>query len=405
LILTFSLVYIFSICLILYGISRRKPTISNLAGNPFISVIIAARDEESMIGGCLEAFSNQTYPDTDFEIIVVDDRSDDQTGEIVEKHLHNHPHWQLVRIRRIPDGWAPKKHALSRGIQSTRPDTDIIALTDADCVPSSGWLTEISRAFDENTGMVIGASPSYPGSYRPGEEMPGSVPIRLKKKLLALFSYIETLALGAIASGSANLGYPLTCTGRNIAIRRNVLEEVGIYQEIKHYISGDDDLLLSRVRDRTAWKVKSLYSPEATVWTYPPSNTRSLIQARLRHTSKIFDYHLRTISILTLLYLWHLIPFCSLVLGAVSFTPNSTILVFLPVKTAADLLLLTSYAATRRLPMKHLIFLPVMELISLFYVCIIPPLSLVTGFSWKGTRYRSKAVKGKTSSLNAPREI
>lgn len=353
-----------------------------------------------MIDRCLGALSRQTYSSDCFEVIVVDDRSDDDTGKIVAEFIKKRLNWRLFRVDRVPDGWAPKKFALSRGIQSSIDTADIIAFTDADCIPSPGWLVCIADAFDGKTGMVIGASPSYPGSWRPGGKKSVFEPGNFRAGFLTIFSYLETLALGSIASGSANLGYPLTCTGRNIAVRSKTLSEVGVYIKIKHFISGDDDLLLSRIRDHTNWEIRSLHSPEAAVWTHPPTSTRNLIQARLRHASKTLDYSCGTIVILSLLYLLHLTLLSSFLYAVFTFSPNKIILIFLPVKTLIDWLLLVKYAASRRFPLEHLVFLPVMELIFVFYVCILPPLSLVTGFTWKGARYRSRVTGRKPDTLD-----
>ncbi|MBN1555390.1 MAG: glycosyltransferase [Phycisphaerae bacterium] len=95
---------------------------------PLLSVVVPAKDEESHIGACLQSLLAQDYPN--FEILVVDDRSRDRTGEIVEAMSRQHRQIRLLRITELPPGWAGKTHALRQGIAAARGD--YLCLTDAD---------------------------------------------------------------------------------------------------------------------------------------------------------------------------------------------------------------------------------------------------------------------------------
>ncbi|RME40898.1 MAG: glycosyltransferase, partial [Planctomycetota bacterium] len=81
---------------------------------PRVSIVIAAKDEENHIEACITGLLEQDYPD--FEIIVVDDRSEDRTPEILRRLADQAGgRLRVFTVRRLPPGWAGKNHALWYG--------------------------------------------------------------------------------------------------------------------------------------------------------------------------------------------------------------------------------------------------------------------------------------------------
>ena len=118
-------------------ITREKKNSFILTGNhegppidpPKISVVIAAKDEAEVIEGCVRTMLSQDYPN--FEVVVCNDRSDDDTGPIVERLAAEDPRVRLMNIDHIPQDWYGKPHAMQHGIAST--DGSYICMIDADC--------------------------------------------------------------------------------------------------------------------------------------------------------------------------------------------------------------------------------------------------------------------------------
>jgi cellulose synthase/poly-beta-1,6-N-acetylglucosamine synthase-like glycosyltransferase len=119
---------------------------------PFLSVVVAAKDEEDNIEACVRSMLEQDYPD--FEMIVVDDRSDDRTAEIVEAIAAEDPRLRLIRVEHLPEGWCGKNHAMQKGITAARGDW--LCLIDADCRQTSGrsLRTAAAYAVENNTDLL-----------------------------------------------------------------------------------------------------------------------------------------------------------------------------------------------------------------------------------------------------------
>lgn len=103
---------------------------------PRVSIVLAARNEGATIGAALPTVLALDYPD--FELIAVDDRSEDDTGAILDRLAAANPKLQVDHIRELPAGWLGKNHALHHGAQ--RATGKWILFTDADVHFTPGSL-------------------------------------------------------------------------------------------------------------------------------------------------------------------------------------------------------------------------------------------------------------------------
>jgi len=118
---------------------------------PLISVIVPAHNEEATLRTCLESLFNQDYPR--FEVILVDDRSDDATGAIARSFSATHDNYTVVSIEHLPEGWLGKCHALDSGVR--RASGAWFAFVDADTRLHPATLRQCySRASQSCVNMI-----------------------------------------------------------------------------------------------------------------------------------------------------------------------------------------------------------------------------------------------------------
>ncbi|HEX9615667.1 MAG TPA: glycosyltransferase, partial [Bacteroidota bacterium] len=336
--------------------------------SPFVSVIVAARNEERNIQSLLDCLIRQNY--SDYEIIIIDDRSNDRTAEIIRSVQTTDKRLSLLSITTADPEMPAKKNALSAGIRTAKGG--ILVFTDADCRPQSNWIRRMVGAFDDNVGLVAGFSPYDPGMLSAASSFP----------LYWLFqSFIRYEELkGALWSwGSIEADKGWLCTGRNLAYRKKVWDEVGGFEKIRHSISGDDDLFLQLVRRLTTWKIAYVGAPDSQVPTSPPESFGEFLEQRKRHFSAARYFPFGMKAFFTAFHGSNLLLYCGLIASLFG-TPEALWLFGL--KSAVDLLFI--WIGSARLgtapPVGSFLF---MEIVYVVYNALVGPLGLFGSFKWK----------------------
>ena len=291
---------------IIYGIAvltvvwaLRKVRIGSSSRTVSVSIVIAARNERYTIGNCLAAFADQDYPSSMFEVIIADDRSDDGTSEVINRFqsvLNNFTH---IKISEIENGISPKKNALARAIDCAKGD--IILQTDADCIPSSKWISGMVSRFEEGIDMVAGIAPYFK-----------------ETGLLNSFIRHEYLWNASLSAASIAAGHGSHASGRNLAFKRIAFEQLGGYGTMKKVLSGDDTLLLQRFRKSNSASVVTMPGRLSHVYTHAPGTFTDFIRQRIRHmsTGKYFDPFLITLG--GFIYGYHILLVFALLFSSVS---------------------------------------------------------------------------------------
>ena len=230
---------------------------------PFVSIVIPAKNEAKNIINILNNLSQQTYPEDLFEVIVVDDKSQDYTATIVNDFMGNISNLQLLSTAGVESSLRYKKHPLNLGIRKSQGE--ILLLTDADCTVSSNWISAMVSSFTENVGMVIGYSEASPVRT-------------ITQKLEAL----DFLMLLSAARGSAALGDPYACTGQNLAYRRQAFDAVEGFSAFASQVGGDDTLLMQQIKRQTSWEIVFSPDPDSFVKSTPQETAWGFITQRIR---------------------------------------------------------------------------------------------------------------------------
>lgn len=359
--------YSFVVLSLAVGIGRLRYPL-NLE-KPFVSVIVAARNEERTIKKLLEHLIRQDY--SSLELVIVNDRSTDRTAEIIREFQTSHPAIKVVDITTTSREMPAKKHALEQGIAVSKGQ--ILCFTDADCAPPPRWISSLVSAFDQNVGLVAGYSP-----YTLGPEGLQWTPFL---KIFHNFIEYEEFKGATWAASSIGLKRAWLCTGRSLAYRRVVFSEVGGFEKVKHSISGDDDLFLQLVRSTTRWQIRYVTNPESFVPTDPPRTFRDFIQQRTRHFSagKFFPAEMKVFFFA--FHASNLLVFISFIEALASGRSWHAYVPFIT-KCAVDSILFFRVARLFR----TLDFAPsflLYEFLYILYNSFIGPIGIVAKFTWK----------------------
>lgn len=192
---------------------------------PPVSVVLTARNDAAWLKENLVYLLEQDYPD--FEVVVVNYLSTDDTEFVLKLLKDYYPHLKVVPFKEDVNLFQGKKYPLSIGIKSAK--NDILMLADPDCTPKNLlWLKGMVRGYrEQGTQVVLG----YCG-------------VKRTKTLLGMLQQYDSLAYGAQYLGSALLGHPYTGSGRNLSYRRSFFFSQGAF--ISHYdvADGSDDLFV-----------------------------------------------------------------------------------------------------------------------------------------------------------------
>ena len=241
-------------------VSDELPDVEKLAP---VSVLISARNEAENLKNNLPFVLEQDYPL--FEVIVINDRSTDETRAILEQFKSNYDHLKIVEVKETENKIYGKKSALSEGIKLS--ENEVLVFTDADCKPASEkWIQYLISGFTHpKTEIITG--------YSPYTKINGS--------LLNQIIQFET-ALTAMQYLSAALkGKPYMGVGRNLAYRKSVFNKVGGYSSHTGILSGDDDLFVNEAANKTNTKIE--IHPKSFVYSYPKEKWKDYIRQKKRH--------------------------------------------------------------------------------------------------------------------------
>jgi poly-beta-1,6-N-acetyl-D-glucosamine synthase len=236
---------------------------------PPVSVIICARDEAENLKKFLSLILEQDYPD--FEVIVVNDCSEDDTEIILNALQKKYAHLKVSTIKKDPVFSHGKKLALTVGIKAA--NNELLLLTDADCYPSSAlWIKYMMRNFDENTDITLGI-----GLY---EKKPG---------ILNMLIRFETAFIAMQYISLARRGKPYMGIGRNLAYKKDLFFKNKGFGPHNQLSSGDDDLFINK----TAYKQNTLTETDPNSFTYsiPELKWKNWVRQKKRHltTGKFYQ--------------------------------------------------------------------------------------------------------------------
>lgn len=236
---------------------------------PSVSVVICAKNEAENLERNLKVIMIQKYPN--FEVIVVNDQSTDNTENVVKYFCDRNSNLRLLSIKKdIVKPLPGKKFPLRVGVEGATHD--IIVVTDADCKPANTlWLNTLVSEFLRETDFVLG--------YAPFNKTKG-----LLNKLIRFDNVIAAMQYFSFSL----VGMPYMGVGRNMAFRKKEFLNYEESEKAKKILSGDDDLFINKKATRAATEIaihkdSFMFSNAKNTWT-------EWLNQKTRHTQTSYHY-------------------------------------------------------------------------------------------------------------------
>jgi len=330
------------------------------------SVVIPARNESANIKTCVESILAQNYATDFFEIIVIDDFSEDETALIVKKLQEQYAN---VHLLSMADYFKPneissyKKKAIEKAVLHAKGNW--IVTTDADCIVPPNWLLLFHQYIEQHQPVFVAA------------------PVMFIKEsgVLNQFQLLDFLALQGITAAAVGAGKHSMSNGANLAFEKSAFIAVGGYQGVDQIASGDDMFLMHKMKMTLSNRIGYLFHPEAIVLTKAMQNWKEFFMQRIRWSSKARFYDDRSIFwVLLLVYLFNFSFLWMLFMGHFG-----SLLIALAFKTFFEVYFLDPVAKFYNLQ-SQLRYFVLYQPLHILYTILAGLFGQVKTYTWKGRR-------------------
>jgi glycosyltransferase involved in cell wall biosynthesis len=326
---------------------------------PPLTVIIAAKYEVRNLRELLHLVLDQDYPD--FEVIVIDDQSEDGTAQLLEDMQEQYPHLRPMVIHENVREFAGKKLALTLGIKAAKHE--ILVFTDADCRPASNkWLTRIAETYrDKETEIVLGFSP-----------------YERRDSLINLVIQFDTFYTALQYLSAAIDGDPYMGVGRNMSYKKSLFFRNKGFAPYLKVASGDDDLFVNRNASTTNTKVQ--LHEDSFVYSMPKESWGDWFRQKKRHIQSGKYYRKGDKRKLGLIWFSNFFFYASIVAGIILVKPFWIALAIFGLRLIIQMTIMGM--ALKKLKMSFLLaFTPLLDI---FYQLVyLPVIGLIGIFTRK----------------------
>lgn len=355
-------IYLATIGYLIYGYSKIKPFEAiGLTPKTNFTIIVPFRDEAQNLPHLLDCFSKLNYPMDLFEVILVDDDS---------QEVFSTP-CSAYRIRIIKNNRAsnsPKKDAISTAMQIAKKDW--VISTDADCVVPENWLLTLDNYIQQNRVSMIA----------------GAVTYDCDSTFLQQFQQLDLASLQGATMGTFGIDKAFMCNGANFAYTKSFFYTLNGFDGNDKIASGDDVFLLQKAMAKYPEKVHYLKSKNTIVSTKPLGDWKSLFYQRVRWASKTAAYQSNFGQFLAIIvFVANLGWIFSLGLGIFGLIPIENMVFFLIIKFMVDAILIQKTNAFLGNKTHYLVQ---GSLIYPFFSVGVALYSLFGKYEWKGRRFK-----------------
>ncbi|WP_281337006.1 glycosyltransferase family 2 protein [Flavobacterium eburneipallidum] len=355
-------IYCLAITALIYGFTKVNSfDYLGLEPKTKFSIIIPFRNEAENIPKLLNSLSKLDYPTALFEVILVNDDSDEVFSVQCSAFSV-----QVIDTIRVSN--SPKKDAITTAMKVVK--NDWIITTDADCVVNENWLSALDNYIQLHQISMIA----------------GAVTYDCENSFLHHFQQLDLTSLQGATIGSFGLRKGFMCNGANFAYTKSFFQELNGFDGNNTIASGDDVFLLQKAIAQFPEKVHYLKSENNIITTQPVNNWKSLFHQRVRWASKTGSYQSQFGISLGLIVLGGNL---SLVVGCglwvVDFISFLNIVMFAFLKCTVDSILI--YKTNRFLTSNKIRYLVLSSVVYPFFSVSVALYSLFGKYEWKGRRF------------------
>lgn len=340
------------------------------------SIIIPFRDEADNLPELLYSLSNLKYPRSHFEIILVNDDSEDNSLQACFHFKQSHPDLTFSIINNKRSTNSPKKDAITTAIESAR--FEYILTTDADCIIPSKWLRAYNEHILETNSHFIAGPVCFQNR--------NSIKDKFLNYLVA-FQDLDFMSLQAAGIGAFGLKKPFMCNAANMCYKKESFFNVDGYLGNSNISGGDDVFLLQKFTDLN-YPVSYLKAKEAIVETKPQPSLETLFSQRLRWAAKAPAYKSGFAKLVgVIVFLMNLCIVVTMILVLFEVIQYQILLFSFAVKFTVDLCLLYVSANffRKKAVLSHYLW---SSLLYPFFSTTVAIASLFSGFEWKGRSFK-----------------
>ncbi|WP_339846549.1 glycosyltransferase [uncultured Dokdonia sp.] len=336
------------------------------------TVIVPFRNETKNLPRLLTSLAAIDYPSHNWELILVNDESTDNSLEVINQCLTNNPISNVSIINNVRTTASPKKDALQTAINKAQHNW--IVTTDADCYVPTQWLATLDATIQQEQPLMV--------------IMPVAIATTARPSFLTAYEQLDFLSLMGATAGSFYFGLPFLCNGANLAYEKEAFKAVQGFANNDHIASGDDHFLLEKFQERFKDKISYLRSQDAIVTTQPQELWNIFIAQRTRWAAKSSAYTFWFSKLMGLLVVSvNLMSGIGLIyLAFAKAETQSLIIIALLLKIIADGILITTEAQFYK-KLSYLKWYPIVMICYPFLSTYIAIKSITSSYQWKGRDY------------------
>lgn len=353
-------VYVFLMIFFWMGCIKATKSKENSSSEKLsFSIVVPFRNEAENLSNLLKSIENVKYPIENFEVILVDDESED--GFRVPSCG-----FQIQMIANQRQSNSPKKNAIQTAIKQSK--FDWIITTDADCLVPENWLLDLNN-YIQNTKKEMVCGPVF---------------FKNNSGFLFDIQQIEMISLQAVTIGSFDFDLGFMCNGANFAYSKEFFQQLNGFEGNEKIASGDDVFLLQKAVKNFPDEVGFLLKKDFQVLTNSAESWSELFQQRIRWAGKSKAYSSGFGKFVALtVFSANLAFLISLLLFFFGFFE---LIILLLLKVIADLLLANQTARFYQIKIKNIF---VTALVYPFFSSAVAFYSLFGKYEWKGRSFKS----------------